>query len=318
MQRMMVRGTAAGSGLVFHIFAMDSTSTSGAGKASVAFGSWSCRYIRNGEAISGAITPEDITTIGTYAAPTANTNIRIKAVDNTNMIGVYEVQIHSDWVNTTNTCQSLLIYLTASGVAPITLMIPLTAINPQDGVRAGLTALPNAAAEAAGGLFTRGTGAGQINQDANGRIDANVKSIIGTTLTETSAGYLSAGFKKLFDVAVPVLTAASVNQTGDSYAIVNNGTYGNSALNTDLDSIITAVAAVPTATANADALLTRDLSAVTEGSGRTPIQALRILRNKWAISGGTLTVKKEDDFTTSWTAAVTTAAGNPIDSVDPA
>jgi len=43
-----------------------------------------------------------------------------------------------------------------------------------DAVRMGLTALPNAAAEAAGGLFTRGTGAGQINQPDNGRIDASV------------------------------------------------------------------------------------------------------------------------------------------------
>lgn len=42
----------------------------------------------------------------------------------------------------------------------------------------GWTALPDAAAEAAGGLYTRGTGAGQINQDANGRIDANVKTWI--------------------------------------------------------------------------------------------------------------------------------------------
>jgi hypothetical protein len=37
-----------------------------------------------------------------------------------------------------------------------------------------MTALPNANAEAAGGLYTRGTGAGQINQDANGRVDARV------------------------------------------------------------------------------------------------------------------------------------------------
>jgi hypothetical protein len=36
------------------------------------------------------------------------------------------------------------------------------------------TALPDAAAEAAGGVYTRGTGAGQINQPANGRIDTNV------------------------------------------------------------------------------------------------------------------------------------------------
>lgn len=52
-----------------------------------------------------------------------------------------------------------------------------------DLVRLGLTALPNAAAEAAGGLFTRGTGAGQINQDANGRVDANVKAVSGTLQT---------------------------------------------------------------------------------------------------------------------------------------
>jgi hypothetical protein len=179
MQRQITRGASAGAGLIFHVFAQDSASTTGAGKASVAFGSWTCRYIRNGETISGAITPEDITTIGTYAAPTAATNIRIKAVDNTNMIGVYELQIHADWVNTTNSCQSLTIYLTATGVAVLPLQIPLAAFNLQDAVRGGLTALPNANAEAAGGLFTRGTGAGQINQAANGQIDANAVAISG-------------------------------------------------------------------------------------------------------------------------------------------
>lgn len=51
---------------------------------------------------------------------------------------------------------------------------------------AGFTALPDAAAEAAGGLYTRGTGAGQINQDANGRVDANAKAWAGTATTLTS------------------------------------------------------------------------------------------------------------------------------------
>lgn len=134
MQRQIKRGTTAGPALIFHIFAMDSTSTSGAGKASVAFGSWTCYYIRNGEAISGAITPQDIATIGTYAAPTANTNIRIKAVDNTNMIGIYEVQIHQDWVNTTNSCQSLTIYLTAAGVVPLPVQIQLVGWDPQSDI----------------------------------------------------------------------------------------------------------------------------------------------------------------------------------------
>lgn len=52
-----------------------------------------------------------------------------------------------------------------------------------DLVRLGLTALPNAAAEAAGGLFTRGTGAGQITQHANGKIDANVTHVNETEVT---------------------------------------------------------------------------------------------------------------------------------------
>lgn len=50
----------------------------------------------------------------------------------------------------------------------------------------GLTALPDAAAEAAGGLYTRGTGAGQINQPANGMVDANVVRNAGTAITAAS------------------------------------------------------------------------------------------------------------------------------------
>lgn len=52
-----------------------------------------------------------------------------------------------------------------------------------DLVRGGLTALPNANAEAAGGLFTRGTGAGQINQDANGRIDIRTAAMSADVIT---------------------------------------------------------------------------------------------------------------------------------------
>lgn len=50
------------------------------------------------------------------------------------------------------------------------------------------TALPNAAAEAAGGLYTRGTGAGQINQTNNGQIDANAARTGGTTNTGRDIG----------------------------------------------------------------------------------------------------------------------------------
>lgn len=42
------------------------------------------------------------------------------------------------------------------------------------------TALPAVAAEGAGGVFTRGSGAGQINQQANGQIDTNVARWLNT------------------------------------------------------------------------------------------------------------------------------------------
>lgn len=59
----------------------------------------------------------------------------------------------------------------------------VVAFDPYDAVRLGVTSLPNANAEAAGGLFTRGTGAGQINQDANGRIDTRTAAIVDGVIT---------------------------------------------------------------------------------------------------------------------------------------
>lgn len=71
----------------------------------------------------------------------------------------------------------VLVHGTMTNAVIVGCYVPLLAVNPYDAVRMGLTALPNAAAAASGGLFTRGTGAGQINQDANGRIDVNVAAI---------------------------------------------------------------------------------------------------------------------------------------------
>lgn len=72
-------------------------------------------------------------------------------------------------------------------------------------------------------------------------------------------------------------------------------------------------------TAAADALLKRDMSAVTGEAARSPLNALRFLRNKWSISGTTLTVTKEDDSTSAWTSTVSTdAAADPVTASDPA
>jgi hypothetical protein len=67
----------------------------------------------------------------------------------------------------------------------------------------------------------------------------------------------------------------------------------------------------------ADTLLGRNIAGGSS-TGRTVTEALRFLRNKFAIVGTTLTVYREDDTTASWTATVgTTAYADPITSSDP-
>lgn len=69
----------------------------------------------------------------------------------------------------------------------------------------------------------------------------------------------------------------------------------------------------------ADAILNRDFSAVSDTNARTLLNAARFLRNKYSVSGTTLTVTKEDDTTSAWTSALTVdASANPVTGSDPA
>ena len=75
----------------------------------------------------------------------------------------------------------------------------------------------------------------------------------------------------------------------------------------------------PTVTQVADALLNRDMSLVSDTNARTPLNALRFLRNKYSVTGNTLTVTKEDDTTSAWTSTLTSdAAADPVTGSDPA
>ena len=78
-------------------------------------------------------------------------------------------------------------------------------------------------------LISPGTGTGQLDV-TSGVVKANLVQIIATVLTETVAGYLSASFKKLFDVTSPSLTAASINQTGDNFVRIGSAGAGLTAL----------------------------------------------------------------------------------------
>jgi len=125
------------------------------------------------------------------------------------------------------------------------------------------------------------------------------------------------GVTGLNDLDAAGIAAATWNAATATYG--SAGSYGL-LLETNLDAPVSGATA-PTAVEVADTILDRNLATgVDSGSAtiRTVRQALRLNRNKTTVIGGTLTVTKEDDATVSWTAAVTTAAGDPIVGIDPA
>lgn len=174
---------AGSTSIVETVFIQDSASTTGGGKAGLAYNtaSLTCYYKRSNGTASVSVTLADITTLGTFVSG------GFKAIDGTNMPGLYE--FHPPDAAVASGAKHVTFYFQgASGMVPRPIKVRILAVNPDDSVRFGLTALPNAAAEAAGGLYTRGTGAGQINQANNGQIDANAARLGGTTQTGRDIG----------------------------------------------------------------------------------------------------------------------------------
>ena len=118
--------------------------------------------------------------------------------------------------------------------------------------------------------------------------------------------------------ATDIVSAGAI--TTLSGAVVNVDLVDTTTTNTDMRGTNSAnTVTPPTATQNADSLLNRDMSAVSDTTARSPLNALRLLRNKWTSSAGTLTVTEEDDITTAWTATLTgDAAADPVVGSDPA
>lgn len=109
----------------------------------------------------------------------ANTTATLTAIGN----GAYYVELTATELNTVG---FIVVRFKSANTAEAQVVGQVVSFDPYDAVRAGLTALPNANAEAAGGLYTRGTGAGQINQDANGRIDTRVANMASAVVTAAS------------------------------------------------------------------------------------------------------------------------------------
>lgn len=164
---------------------------------------------------------------------------------------------------------------------------------------------------------------------------ANTTNITAGTITTTTnltnaptAGDFTSTMKTSITSAVPTAAAnaaatrdvnntspaasslgAAVNSAasaGDPWATNLPGAYSAGTagyiLGTNLDA---AISGVPAANDNADALLKRDWTSVSGEAAYSLLNAARFLRCKWAFSGSTLTVYKEDGTTSAWTKTAT-------------
>ena len=170
-----------------------------------------------------------------------------------------------------------------------------------------------------------------------------ITQVVNGILDEALAGHSTAGTvgKALSDIdtnssatqtlaagasgfaAIKADTAAIVIDTNELQTDLTNGGRLDLILDAILDDTGASGVVLTAAERNAiaDAILDRDMSTGTDSGSatvRTVRQALRANRNKVSISGGIMTVTKEDDTTASWTATVTTTAGDPISAIDPA
>lgn len=190
---------AGSTSVVETIFLQDSASTVGAGKTGLAYNtaSLTCYYKRSNGTVAVAVSLANIITLGTFVSG------GFKEIDGTNQPGLYE--FHPPDAALASGAKHVTFYFVgASGMAPRPIKIRILAVNPDDAMRMGLTALPSANAEANGGIITRGTGTGQLDI-TSGVVKANLAQILGTALTET-AGFIAAGFKQFFNIASPTST----------------------------------------------------------------------------------------------------------------
>lgn len=165
----------------------------------------------------------------------------------------------------------------ATGAITVSLTFVTTDLNPYDAVRAGLTALPNAAAEASGGLPTLSAA-----QASNGTINANVhRWLTGTpnalssgrvevlvgAVTDgvlTSAKFAAGAFDAVWSVATRILTAGTNIVLAKGTGITGFNDLSAAQVNAEVDTaisdagLVAAVADLPTNAELATALGTAD------------------------------------------------------------
>jgi hypothetical protein len=109
------------------------------------------------------------------ATNSAHADNKAIEIDSTSSPGLYRV----DWPDAAfaTGVDKVILVVSGTGLDPAVEEVPLVGYDPEDSVRLGLTALPNAAADAAGGLPISDAG----GLDLDGRLDAAVSSRLAPT-----------------------------------------------------------------------------------------------------------------------------------------
>ncbi|MFQ5622430.1 MAG: hypothetical protein ACE5FS_03440 [Paracoccaceae bacterium] len=136
----------ASTSVTVNVFIQDSSSTTGAGLTGLVFNSASLTaYYARPRAAAAAITLATQTVTGAWSSG------GFVEIDSTNMPGWYRLDI-PDAALATGVDHVAIHLKGATNMAPLPLEIQLTDVDLNDGVRGGMTALPNAAADAPLGL----------------------------------------------------------------------------------------------------------------------------------------------------------------------
>jgi len=197
-----------------------------------------------------------------------------------------------------------------------------------DSTRLGLVSLPTAAAEAAGGLITRGTGTGQLQVSAgsvgllaqthSGATVAGLTSGV-TLFANTHSGATIQGVTRVnssVTVADALYSSVTVRvdpvaYSGLTVGVANIAAGSYSGVSVEVTNLVQSVRSQI-----ADDFLLRDVASGAHG-GRSVQDALRTLRNRVQIDGSTMTVYTEDDVTSAWTASVSTVADVVVSGINP-
>ena len=229
---------------------LDSSSTVGAGLTGLSSASTGLiiSTIADNEATATAYTVagstiETITTLGTYAAPTA-TKCRFKEVDSTNHKGVYEFQIADARFAVSNAKSLLISVLGATNLAQADFVVPLPSDDP---------------------YVAKPSNYASLSIDGSGRVD--VIKVAGTTQTARDLGasvLLSAGTGTgQLDFTSGVVKANAVQLLGTAW--LTPGTAGTPDVNVKLWNALTTVA-LPLAPATAGRTLVVDAAGLADAN----------------------------------------------------